>query len=86
MKAHAGEAQLMFAAGAYLVVGDRAVAIAIGGAAAALLHFKGELHSIVARLGTNDLKAIMQFALISLVILPALPNRTYGPFAREQDF
>jgi uncharacterized membrane protein (DUF4010 family) len=71
---------LMFAVGAYLVVGDRAAAIAIGGGAAVLLHFKGELHGIVARLGANDLKAIMQFALISLVILPVLPNRTYGPF------
>jgi uncharacterized membrane protein (DUF4010 family) len=30
---------LMFAVGAYLVVGDRAAAIAIGGGAAALLHF-----------------------------------------------
>jgi uncharacterized membrane protein (DUF4010 family) len=27
------------------------------------------------------MKAVMQFALISLVILPVLPNRTYGPFA-----
>jgi uncharacterized membrane protein (DUF4010 family) len=73
-------ALLMFTVGAYLVVGDRAVAIAIGGGAAVLLHFKGELHGIVARLGANDLKAVMQFALISLVILPVLPNRTYGPF------
>ena len=46
-----------------------------------LLHFKGELHGIVARLGASDLRAVMQFALISLVILPVLPNRTYGPFA-----
>src|SRR6266498_3958168 len=53
---------------------------AIGGGAAVLLHFKGELHGIVAKLGANDLKAVMQFALISLVILPELPNRTYGPF------
>ncbi|HEY9431853.1 MAG TPA: DUF4010 domain-containing protein, partial [Blastocatellia bacterium] len=72
---------LMFAVGAYLVVGDRAAAIAIGGGAAVLLHFKGELHGAVARLGAGDLKAVMQFALISPVILPVLPNRTYGPFA-----
>jgi uncharacterized membrane protein (DUF4010 family) len=72
---------LMFTVGAYLVVGDRAAAIAIGGGAAVLLHFKGELHGIVARLGASDLRAVMQFALISLVILPVLPNRTYGPFA-----
>jgi uncharacterized membrane protein (DUF4010 family) len=48
---------------------------------AVLLQFKGELHGVTARLGETDLKAIMQFALISLVILPVLPNRTYDQFA-----
>jgi uncharacterized membrane protein (DUF4010 family) len=72
---------LMFTVGAYLIVGPRAIAIAIGGGTAVLLHFKGQLHGLVARLGANDLKAIMQFALISLVILPIAPDRTYGPYA-----
>lgn len=72
---------LMFGVGAYLVTGQRAVAIAVGGGTAVLLHFKGELHDAVARLSANDLRAIMQFALLSLVILPVLPNRTYGPYA-----
>ncbi len=72
---------LMFGVGAYLAGGERVVAIAIGGGVAVLLQFKGELHGFVARLGDNDLKAIMQFALLSLVILPVLPNKTYGPFA-----
>jgi uncharacterized membrane protein (DUF4010 family) len=69
----------MFGVGAYLVVGYREVAIAVGGGIAVLLHFKGQLHGIAARLG-EDSKSIMQFALISMVILPMLPNRTYGPF------
>lgn len=72
---------LMFVVGAYLVVGSREVAIAIGGGVAVLLQFKGQLHGIVAKLGENDLKAFMQFVLISLVILPVLPNRTYLPYA-----
>jgi uncharacterized membrane protein (DUF4010 family) len=72
---------LMFAVGTYLIVGQRAIAIAVGGGTAVLLHFKGQLHGLVARLGANDLKAIMQFALISLVILPVLPDRAYGPYA-----
>jgi uncharacterized membrane protein (DUF4010 family) len=72
---------LMFGVGAYLIVGQRSVAIAVGGGAAVLLHFKGQLHGAVARLSDSDLKAIMQFALISLVILPVLPNRAYGPYA-----
>lgn len=69
----------MFGVGVYLVVGYREVAIAIGGGIAVLLHFKGQLHGIAARL-SEDSKSIMQFALISMVILPILPNRTYGPF------
>ncbi|MGH9834275.1 MAG: MgtC/SapB family protein [Blastocatellia bacterium] len=72
---------LMFGVGAYLIVGHRPIAIAVGGGAAVLLHFKGQMHDAVARLSSNDLKAIMQFALISLVILPVLPNQSYGPYA-----
>jgi len=72
---------LMFAVGAYLAAGERVVAIAIGGGVAVLLQFKGELHGMVAKLGDNDLKAIMQFVLLSFVILPVLPNRTYGPYS-----
>jgi uncharacterized membrane protein (DUF4010 family) len=71
---------LMFAVGAYLINGQRAIAIAVGGIVAVLLHFKGQLHEVVARLDADELKAIMQLALISLVILPVLPNRTYGPY------
>jgi uncharacterized membrane protein (DUF4010 family) len=71
---------LMFSVGAYLVVGKPEVAIALGAGVAVLLHFKGQLHGIAEKLGDNDLTAIMQFALVSLVILPVLPNRTYGPY------
>jgi uncharacterized membrane protein (DUF4010 family) len=72
---------LMFVIGAYLVVGRREVAIALGAAVAILLQFKGELHGVARKLGENDLRAIMQFALISCIILPVLPNKTYGPYA-----
>ncbi|MBX7222221.1 MAG: MgtC/SapB family protein [Blastocatellia bacterium] len=72
---------LMFGVGAYLVVGPPEVAIAVGGGTAILLHFKGELHGLVAKLGNKDLAAIMQFVLLSFVILPILPNRPFGPYA-----
>jgi uncharacterized membrane protein (DUF4010 family) len=71
---------LMYGVGAYVVVGSEAIAIAIGAGAAVLLQYKGELHGIARKLGDEDLRAIMQFALISLVILPVLPNQTYGPY------
>jgi uncharacterized membrane protein (DUF4010 family) len=72
---------LMFAVGSYLVVGYREIAIAVGGGVAVLLQFKGQLHGLAKRLGADDVKAIMQFALISLVILPVLPNQTYGLYS-----
>jgi uncharacterized membrane protein (DUF4010 family) len=71
---------LMYGVGAFVILGPPAIAIAIGGVTAVLLHFKGELHNAVARLTAADLKVIMQFALLSLVILPVLPNQTYGPY------
>jgi uncharacterized membrane protein (DUF4010 family) len=73
-------ALLMYAVGAYLVVGHTAVGIALGGGVALLLHFKGPMHEFVARIGETDLKAIMQFVLIALVILPVLPDQTFGPY------
>ena len=69
---------LMYAVGAYLVNGDWSVAVAVGGAVAILLELKLQLHGIVGRLGDADIKAIMQFVLISFIILPVLPNQTYG--------
>ena len=71
---------LMFVVGAYTMVGSLAVAIATCGAVAVLLHLKPQMHSMAKNIGDRDFTAIMQFALISLVILPVLPNKVYGPF------
>jgi uncharacterized membrane protein (DUF4010 family) len=73
-------ALMMFAIGAYLPAGDRAIAVALGAGLAVLLQFKGELHGVAHRLSDNDVRAIMQFALVSLVILPVLPDQAYGPY------
>lgn len=72
-------ALLMFAICAYLVMGDRVVAIIVGGAMAVLLYVKEHLHGFIERLRDRDLSAIMTFAGISLVVLPILPNKTFGP-------
>ena len=63
---------VMFAVGAYLMAGSMAVAIGVCGAVVVLLHLKPQLHSLAAKIGDRDFTAIMQFALISLVILPVL--------------
>lgn len=56
------------------------VGLEAGAIVAILLQFKRKLHDISAALGENDLNAIMQFALVSFVVLPILPNRNFGPF------
>jgi len=70
---------LMYAVGALLVVAPVSVGIVIGSGVAILLQFKPELHLISHQLGDKDLKAIMQFVLITCIILPILPNKNYGP-------
>lgn len=71
---------LMYAVGAYLVFGPQVVCIAVGGGVAVLLQFKPELHGFVRRLEDGDVRAIMQFVLLAFIVLPVLPNRTFGPF------
>ncbi|MFM7103333.1 MAG: MgtC/SapB family protein [Verrucomicrobiota bacterium] len=69
----------MFALGAYLAVGEPGVAVMIGGVIAVLLHLKPQLHSLAGRIGDADFRAVIQFVLVSLVILPVLPDRGFGP-------
>ncbi|QNJ97912.1 MgtC/SapB family protein [Constantimarinum furrinae] len=72
-------ALLMFAIGAYLVLGSQVIAVVVGGTLAVLLYVKEHLHNFIDSLKEKDLAAIMTFAGISLVILPILPNKTFGP-------
>lgn len=72
-------ALLTFAIGAYLVLGSQVIGVIVGGAMAVLLYAKEQLHKFIENLEENDLSAIMTFAGISLIILPILPNQTYGP-------
>jgi uncharacterized membrane protein (DUF4010 family) len=73
-------ALLMFGVGAYLVVGSKAAAVAVGGAVAVLLYLKEPLRQLIGRITEKDLRAVMQFVVISLVILPILPDTTFGPY------
>jgi len=71
---------LTYLIGAITVSGSREVAIVLGAGLAVLLHLKQELKSMVAKLTHADVRAVMQFVVISLVILPVLPDQTYGPY------
>jgi len=73
-------ALMMFAIGAYLVMGDRVLGVIMGTSMAVLLYVKERLHGFIDKLQEKDLAAVMTFAGISLVVLPILPNKTYGPY------
>lgn len=56
------------------------LAVMLGIAATMLLYFKPELRGMSERLTRRDLLSVLQFAVLSLIILPLVPNRDYGPF------
>ncbi|RLC70639.1 MAG: MgtC/SapB family protein [Chloroflexi bacterium] len=45
----------------------------------ALLSLKTTLHDLSRRISRQDIYATLKFAIITVIILPLLPNRTYGP-------
>src|SRR5690554_3238468 len=71
---------LMFAIGAYLVVGEQIIGVIVGGTLAIVLYVKDFLHRMIKQLKSKDFEAIMTFVGVSLVILPILPNETFGPY------
>lgn len=52
----------------------------LGIGATVLLYFKAELRGISQTLTRRDLISILQFAVLSLIVLPLLPNAGYGPY------
>lgn len=73
-------ALLMFAAGAMLATGQTAAAIAVSGCVAVLLQWKEPLHHFAERIGTDEIRALFRLVLVAMVVLPALPDRTFGPY------
>lgn len=73
-------ALLMFIIGATAAIGPTAAAVVGGGAMAVLLHWKRPLHEFTRNFDENEWRAIIRLVLIGLVILPILPNESYGPY------
>ncbi|MEX2657029.1 MAG: MgtC/SapB family protein [Balneolales bacterium] len=71
---------LMYGVGAFLTMGPWIIGAAIAGSTAILLQIKPQLKGALAKMEDKDIKAIMQFVLITFIILPILPNQTFGPF------
>jgi uncharacterized membrane protein (DUF4010 family) len=60
--------------------GHRYLLVAAGAATTmALLALKRPLHGFTARVSEADVYATAKFVLLALVVIPLLPNRTFGP-------
>ena len=72
-------ALLAFVLGVLCGFGALGIASAAAVASLLLLTFKELLHRMARRVEAADVYATLKFALISLIILPLLPNETFGP-------
>lgn len=66
--------------GALVWYGDVQLAITLAILTTILLYFKTELRGVSQNLTRKDLVSILQFAVLSFVILPFLPDKDYGPY------
>jgi uncharacterized membrane protein (DUF4010 family) len=73
-------ALLTFACGALLTTSYQSAALVVGGVTAVLLHLKQPMHAFAGRLTERDVQGVMRFAIVSLIVLPLLPDATYGPY------
>lgn len=73
-------ALVMYGVGAMLMAGYTIPAVVLGGSTAVLLHMKDRMESFVGSLSALDVRVIFQFVLLAMVILPLLPDETYGPY------
>ncbi len=66
--------------GAAVWSGYATLAVMLAIATTVLLYFKAELSRFSRRMTPKDINSILQFAVLSLVVLPILPSQDYGPY------
>lgn len=71
---------LCYCLGAATALGFAKLAVMLAVGTTVLLYFKAELRGIATRLKPQDWISILQFGVLSLVILPILPNEEFGPY------
>lgn len=72
-------AVLAFALGFLCVRGHVVTAAGIAVASGGILALKDWLHRLAARVETADIAATLKFAIVSVLILPLVPDRSFGP-------
>lgn len=70
---------LVFICGALVYWGYLELGAALAVIVTLFLSLKVKLHTLAARISEEDILATLKFAIITVIVLPLLPNRTYGP-------
>ncbi|MCK6391583.1 MAG: MgtC/SapB family protein [Azonexus sp.] len=73
-------ALVTYCLGAAVWYGFSTLAVMLAIATTVLLYFKAEIRQFSERMTAKDINSILQFAVVSLVILPILPSQDFGPY------
>jgi uncharacterized membrane protein (DUF4010 family) len=60
--------------------GYRTLAVMLTILTTVLLYFKAEMQTVSKQLTRRDITSVLQFCVLSLIILPILPDRNFGPY------
>src|SRR5882672_2009350 len=71
---------IVFALGAFAVLGNRAAAGAAAVAVVALLAARNSLHQFLKKLSWLELRSVVVLLTMTFVLLPVLPNRSIDPW------
>lgn len=72
---------MTFGLGYILWLGHTLLPAAIAITMTALLYFRSTLREVPRRLTHKDIASFLQFSAVAFILLPILPNETYGPYA-----
>jgi uncharacterized membrane protein (DUF4010 family) len=72
-------ALLAFLLGFLCVYGNVTLAAGLAVASGGVLALKQWLHNLARHIQSEDVEATLKFAIVTLIILPLVPNETYGP-------
>jgi len=70
---------VVFLCGALVYWNYLLLAAAVAVTATVLLSLKATLHDLTRHISQQDIYATLKFAIITVIVLPLLPNHTYGP-------
>ncbi len=71
---------ITFVLGAWASLGNHAYVFGVAVVVVAILGYKPEIHKFVKNISTQEIYAGIKLLIISVILLPLLPNEGYGPW------